>query len=146
MNNHPEDAARDAAAETRADGTTPEELISESEMAGDEGEPAEVIEPTHFQKRIAAIPEKRWVVYQIVAGIAVGLLTVVTLFIGNGDFSYLFFLAVCLALIGPNYLERQGERRIPQGRTAMCITIAVGLVAILLIYVIQTNFTFTDPS
>ena len=100
---------------------------------------------TDFQKRIAAIPEPRWKLYQTLGGLLTGAIAVITLCLGHDGFSPLFVVAICLCLFLPNYLEKQGGRLVPRARAAMCIAIAIGLVVMLLVFGIQTDFTFQDP-
>ena len=100
---------------------------------------------TDFQKRIAAIPESRWKLYQTLGGLLIGTIAVISLFLGHDGFSPLFIVAICVCLLVPNYLEKQGGRLVPRARAAMCIAIAIGLVVMLLVFGIQTDFTFQDP-
>lgn len=93
--------------------------------------------PTAFEKKMAAIPENKWLVYQIIGGVLTGLLTVAALF-GGDDSSMLFLIALVLALFGPNQFEKSANRKIYMGRMALCITIAVGLVA-MFVYFLATG-------
>ena len=88
--------------------------------------------PTRFEKRIHAIPEKQWNLYQILGGAVIGLFTVVALFYGGSGISAPFLAAVILALLLPNWLEDRGRRKLTKGRYAMIIVIAVGLVVMVL--------------
>lgn len=50
----------------------------------------------------------------------------------------LFLIALVLALFGPNQFEKSANRKIYMGRMALCITIAVGLVA-MFVYFLATG-------
>lgn len=112
-------------------------------------EPVPEETPTPFQKKIAAIPEKKWRLYQIIGGILLGTLTVFTLFYrsspDSGTISYGFLIAICLALFGPNYLEKQGKREIYLGRKWLCITMGAGMVIAVLILGFSTNWEIFKP-
>lgn len=119
----------------------------------DEDEDSEDKEPeivlTPFQEKIAAIPEDKWKKYQIIGGLILGALTVFALFYrqdkNSGTMSYGFLIAICLALFGPNYLEKQGKRDILFGRKIMCITMAVGMVIAILILGFSTGWNIFEP-
>ena len=93
--------------------------------------------PSRFEKRIHAIPDAKWDLYQILGGAVIGLFTVFSLFIGGAGVSAPFLVAIVMALILPNWLEDRGRRKLNKGRYAMIIVIGVGVVAILL----YTGFT-----
>ena len=100
---------------------------------------------TEFQKKVSAISESRWQLLQIVSGILVGAFTIISLVTGGTEsFSMPFIIALCLAFFGPNYIEKQGGRSVQKARIAMCITIAVGVVVLLLTFGVRTHFTFKD--
>ena len=84
--------------------------------------------PSRFEKRIHAIPEKQWNLYQTLAGLAIGVLTVIALFFGGEGLNPLFLVALVLALFAPNMLEDRGRRKLVRLRMVMVITIAAGLV------------------
>lgn len=95
--------------------------------------------PTRFEKRVKAISEARWTLYQILGGSVIGIITVITLFFGGKGkgFSYGFMAAVVLALLAPNWLEDRARRKVTKGRIAMIVVIAVGIVFM----VLYTGFT-----
>ncbi|MBR7187996.1 MAG: hypothetical protein IKD53_05525 [Clostridia bacterium] len=84
--------------------------------------------PSRFEKRIHAIPEKQWVLYQTLAGIAIGAFTVFALFFGGEGLSPMFIVALVLALLAPNMLEDRGRRKLNRLRITMVIVLAVGIV------------------
>ena len=113
----------------------PEKKYAAPEIDDDDDDdaPTEWV-PSRFEKRIHAIPEARWKLYQILGGGAIGLFTVGALFLGGTGKvgSALFLAAVVLALLLPNWLEDRGRRKLNVARYAMIIVIAVGVVALLL--------------
>ncbi len=121
-------------AESEKDAEFAEAVARANEILGDDEDeaPTEHV-PTEFEKKMAAIPENKWRIYQIIAGIAIGLFTVFALF-GGEDSSFMFIIALCLALLGPNQFEKSANRKIFQARYALIVTIAVGLVVMLIYY------------
>ena len=97
----------------------------------DEPAPTEWV-PSRFEKRVHAIPEARWTLYQILGGGAIGLFTVLALFLGGTGISAPFLVAIVLALLLPNWLEDRGRRKLTKGRYAMIIVITVGVVVMFL--------------
>jgi len=102
----------------------------------DDDAPTEWV-PSRFEKRIHAIPDAKWDLYQILGGAAIGVFTVASLFLGGTGVSAPFLVAIVLALLLPNWLEDRGRRKLTKGRYAMIIVIAVGVVGIML----YTGFT-----
>ena len=47
----------------------------------------------------------------------------------QGSFSYSLIVAVVIALLVPNIVEKQGRRKIPVARLTMAITLGVALAA-----------------
>jgi len=88
--------------------------------------------PSRFEKKIHAIPEKQWVLYQVIGGALIGIFTVIALFFGGAGLNVPFLIAIALALVGPNMLEDRGRRKLSKGRMVMVIVIAVGIVALFL--------------
>lgn len=88
--------------------------------------------PSRFEKRIHAIPENLWTLYQILGGAAIGIFTVCALFLGGTGVSAPFLVAIVLALLLPNWLEDRGRRKLNKGRYTMIIVIGVGVVAMFL--------------
>lgn len=127
----PEDAGKKDAAFAEA-------VARANEILGDDTDeaPTEHV-PTAFEKKMAAIPENQWRVYQIIGGVLTGLVTVLALF-GGDDSSMFFLIALVLALLGPNQFEKSANRKIYLGRMVLCITIGVGLVA-MFVYFLATG-------
>lgn len=91
-------------------------------------------EPTEFEKKIAAIPDDKWKLYQIIAGAVLGILSAVSITVLSkmeSIGSMGLIIAAVLALFLPNMLEKKGGRKIPALRTALIIalTISMGLFA-----------------
>lgn len=93
-----------------------------------------------FQKWVARVSDEKWKLYQRILGIVLGLGAGVALFWDGitgqaantekqGMFSYSLIIAVVIALLVPNIVEKQGRRKIPVARTTMAITLGVVLVA-----------------
>ncbi len=102
-------------------------------------------EPSDLEKRIAAIPEDKWNLYQILGGAAVGLIAVALLTFGSEDLgTWSLVLAAVLALVAPRYLERWGGRKLPRARMAMVISMAVALVAFFIIAGMRNGFQMFD--
>lgn len=99
-----------------------------------------------FQKFCARMDERRWKRAQCVIGALLGLAAGVALFWEvifpgpegqQGMFSIPLLVAIAIALIVPNIIEKQGLRRAPVLRVAMVIALA----AVLVIYVIVVALT-----
>jgi len=94
----------------------------------DDDAPTEWV-PSRFERRIHAIPEAQWKLYQTVGGVLIGAFTVFALFFGGQGLNPLFLIAIVLALFAPNMLEDRGRRKLTRGRMVMAITIAIGVAA-----------------
>ncbi len=91
-----------------------------------------------FQKWVARTSDAKWKLYQRILGIALGLGAGVALFwdglfgkveaAGKQGFSYSLIIAVVIAMVVPNIVEKQGRRKIPVARMTMAITLGVVLV------------------
>lgn len=88
--------------------------------------------PSRFEKRINAIPEGRWTLYQLLGGALIGSLVVATLFAGGKGFSWSFLVSVVLALLLPNWLEDRGRRKLFKLRYAMIAVMAIGIIAMVI--------------
>ena len=93
--------------------------------------------PTQFEKRIKAIPDKQWDLYQYLGGALIGVIAVVCLFSGGAGLSAGFLIAVVLAMLVPNWLENKGRRKLTKGRYVMLAVMTVGSIAM----VLYTGFT-----
>ena len=102
-----------------------------------------------FQKFIARMDEQRWVLTQRIAGVVLGVLAGLSLFWDSfsgkeeGGFSYSLIIAVVIAMLVPNIIEKQGLRRIPKLRVALVITLSVMIVAYLILMGVRLGFKFT---
>ena len=88
--------------------------------------------PTRFEKKIKAIPDKQWNLYQTLAGVVIGAATAGTLFLGGSGSkgsSIPFLIAVVVALAGPNVLEDRGRRKLNRFRMVLIIVMAVSIIA-----------------
>lgn len=115
----------------------PEEKYASPEIDEDDDDAPTEWVPSRFEKRIHAIPEARWNLYQILGGSLIGIFAVVALFMGGTGISAPFLVAIVLALMLPNWLEDRGRRKLNKGRFAMIIVMGVGIVAM----VLYTGFT-----
>ena len=86
-----------------------------------------------FQKAIARMSEKTWTIVQRVVGALLGIASGVALFWNGGSdseggFSYSLIVAVVIAMLIPNLIEKKGLRRIPKLRIALVIALAAMIV------------------
>ena len=99
-----------------------------------------------FQKFIARLDEKTWKLYQRIAGAVMGLLACVALFWKNGEeqgtFSYGLIIAMVIALILPNFLEKRALRKMSTLRLTMAISMGVVIVAYFLYWGFSSGFNF----
>ena len=107
-----------------------------------------------FQKYIARMNDARWELMQRVVGALLGVAAGIALFWDTlmrndtsqqpqGLFSIPLIVAIVIALIVPNIIEKQGLRRAPKLRTSMVIALAIVIVAYVLIVGVRTGFSFT---
>ena len=106
----------------------PETAYDTPEIDNDDDAPTEWV-PSRFEKRIHAIPEAKWNLYQILGGGLIGLIAVAGLCLGGTGVTPGFLVAVVLALLLPNWLEDRGRRKLNKARIAMIVVLAVGLIA-----------------
>ena len=99
-----------------------------------------------FQKFIARLDENTWKLYQRIAGAVMGLLACVALFWKNGEeqgtFSYGLIIAMVIALILPNFLEKRALRKMSTLRLTMAISMGVVIVAYFLYWGLSSGFNF----
>lgn len=88
--------------------------------------------PTAFEKRVKAIPEDKWLLYQTLGGGLVGLVVAILLFAGSSGLSAGFLIGAVLALLLPNWLESKGRRKLFRARIAMIVVLGVAIVAMTL--------------
>ena len=101
-----------------------------------------------FQLYVAKMNDKSWNLAQRIFGVVLGILASVALFwdsIGGADkekggFSFSLIIAVVIAMLIPNIVEKQGLRKIPKTRTTMAITLLICIVAYLIYLGVTTGF------
>ena len=116
--------------------------IDDTPIADDDDDAPTEWVPTRFEKKIKAIPDKQWNLYQTLVGTALGLLTVFVLHFSREGFSLPFIACVVLVLAGPNMFENRARRRLNRLRIVMVIVLAVGIVVMTLIHGINNGFQF----
>ena len=108
-----------------------------------------------FQKYCARMSEARWTLMQRIVGALLGIAAGMSLFWDTfmkteasqqqrqSFFSMPLVIAIVIAMVVPNIIEKQSLRRIPKLRIALVI----GLAAIIVVYFIvigtRTGFSFT---
>ena len=106
-----------------------------------------------FQKYCARMDDRRWALMQRIVGALLGIAAGVALFWDTmvrtestqrqqGIFSAPLVIAIIIAMIVPNIIEKQSLRRIPKLRIAMVISLAAVIVIYFIIIGIQTGFQF----
>ena len=103
-----------------------------------------------FQKCLAKMNDRTWNLCQRILGAVLGILSSVALFWDSisgadpekKDFSYSLIVAVVIAILVPNIIEKQGLRKIPKARTTMAITLVICIAAYVLYLGISTGFSF----
>ena len=101
-----------------------------------------------FQLYVAKMNDKSWNLAQRIFGVVLGILASVALFwdsIGGADkekggFSFSLIIAVVIAMLIPNIVEKQGLRKIPKTRTTMAISLLICIVAYLIYLGVTTGF------
>ena len=102
-----------------------------------------------MQKKIRALPEKQWVLYQRIGGTVMGLLCGFLLtYFGSFESTGMFGTigAVIIALFGPNFIEKRVKRTVQKGRVAMIIALAAWMLMFLLIMVINGVPMISKPA
>lgn len=106
---------------------------------------------SRFQRFIAKMDDKRWNLTQRIMGILLGLGSGLALF-GENLFkknaeeamgTYSLLLAVVIAMLIPNIIEKKGGRKINLARVTMAITLLVTLVIYFVYAGVQSGFRFT---
>ena len=114
-------------------------LLADSDMNG-------------FQRFIAKMDDKKWALTQRILGIVLGVGAGLALFgeglFGSGESNdpmgtYSLVLAVVIALLVPNIIEKQGGRKINLARMTMAATLLVVLVAYFIYAGASSGFKFT---
>ena len=107
-----------------------------------------------FQKFCARMSEARWILLQRIVGAFLGMAAGVALFWDmlfasenaekqQGMFSMPLIIAIVIAMIVPNIIEKQGLRRVPKLRIAMVISLAIFLVVFFVISGLRSGFSIT---
>ena len=107
-----------------------------------------------FQKYCARLSDARWTLLQRIAGALLGVAAGVALFwdtLVRGDgatqsqglFSAPLIVAIVIALVIPNAIEKQGLRSAPKLRTTMVIALGIIIVLYVLIMGVRSGFRFT---
>ena len=106
-----------------------------------------------FQKYCARMSEARWTLMQRIVGALLGIAAGISLFwdtlVRNdtsqqqqGLFSMPLVIAIVIALIVPNIIEKQSLRSAPKLRIAMVIALAVVIVIYFVVAGVQSGFNF----
>lgn len=126
---------------------TPEERMSAEEMQDSILEDSGM---NAFQKTLAKMSDKSWNLCQHICGVILGLLASAALFWDSmasaqkeqGGFSFSLVIAVVIAFLVPNVLEKQGLRKIPKARITMAVTLLVCIVIYLILMGTRNGFSF----
>ena len=128
-----------------------EETLSESELQDKILEDSDM---TGFQKFIARMDDAKWKLVQRVFGVFLGLGASVALFWESLPFvqqnqveggkkgSWALVVAVIIALLIPNIVEKRGGRKITQARFAMVITLGIAIVGFFIMTGLNHNWQF----
>ena len=120
----------------------PIEALSESELQDRILEDSDM---SGFQKFFARMDDAKWKLTQRIFGVFLGLGSAVALFWpgqeGKGG-SYSLIIAVVIALLIPNIIEKRLGRKITQTRFAMAITLGIAVIAFFIMTGIKYNFNF----
>ena len=99
-----------------------------------------------FQKFIAKLDDKKWDLYQRILGVVLGVAAFVALFWNTGKnedesaFTWTLVIAIAIAMLIPNIIERQGLRKIPKARIVEAITMGVCIVVYFVVIAITKGF------
>ena len=121
----------------KAEPTNQEPAIKEEDM-------------TEFQKKVAAIPEDKWKRYQMLAGLGLGILAaiflfVVPLFAPIGFIS--FAVAIVLVLLLPRTIERRAGRAMPKLRVWVVAALAIEMVlSVGITYLVNPEYLTTTQT
>ena len=113
-----------------------ESLLEDSDMNG-------------FQKFIARMDEKTWTLVQRIVGAILGVAAGISLFWNSSSdttqegFSWSLIVAIVIAMLIPNILEKQGGRRLNKLRIALVIALGVMIVGYFIVVVATTGFKLT---
>ena len=106
-----------------------------------------------FQKFCARMDEARWTLMQRIVGALMGVAAGIALFWDSifppenpqpqGLFTMPLVIAIVIALILPNVIEKQGLRRAPKLRIAMIVSLAAFLAVYFVVMGVRSGFSFT---
>ena len=101
-----------------------------------------------FQKAVARLSEKTWTLIQRIAGAILGVASGLALFWNGGSdteqgFSWSLVLAIVIAMLIPNIIEKQSGRRINKLRVALVIALAIMIVGYFIVVGLRTGFRMT---
>jgi len=101
-----------------------------------------------FQKYIARLNDKTWTLIQRIVGAILGVASGLALFWNGGSdseqgFSWSLVLAIVIAMLIPNILEKQSGRRINKLRVALVIALGVMIVGYFIVVGARTGFKMT---
>ncbi len=101
-----------------------------------------------FQKYVARLNEKTWVLMQRIVGAILGVASGIALFWNGGSdteqgFSWSLIMAIVIAMLIPNILEKQSGRRLNKLRIALVIALAVMIVGYFIVVGTRTGFKLT---
>lgn len=124
----------DPAPEAMSDSELQERILEDSGM-------------NSFQKFCARMDDAKWALAQRVTGAILGAIAGVALFweglTGREEsgFSISLIVAVVIAMLVPNIIEKQSARRIPKLRIALVIGLAAVIVAYFIYMALTTGFS-----
>lgn len=99
-----------------------------------------------FQRFIAKLDDKKWDLYQRILGVVLGVAACAALFWNSGKgedengFTWTLVIAIVIAMLIPNILEKQGQRKIPKARIVEAITMGVCIAAYFVYVAIVKGF------
>ena len=109
-----------------------------------------------FQKYCARMDDKKWSLLQRIVGALLGVIAGVALFWDTlvrpsagaaqqqgGIFTIPLIVAIVVALIVPNIIEKQSLRRAPKLRVAMVIALTAVIAIYFVVIGVRTGFRFT---
>jgi len=87
-----------------------------------------------FQRFIAKLDDRTWTIYQRILGVILGLGACVALFWNSGrgedesGFTWTLVIAIVIAMLIPNIIEKQAQRKIAKARVTEAITMGIFIV------------------
>lgn len=101
-----------------------------------------------FQKYVARLSDKTWTLLQRIVGAILGVASGIALFWNGGSnddkgMSWSLIMAIVIAMLVPNILEKQSGRRINKLRITLVIALAVMVVGYFIVIGARTGFKLT---